>query len=79
MPELTATLFINISDSRCGHCGKNTLPTATHHVDISGWRPKPGQGCGARFVATSSDYSAITNEQLREMRPDLPARPTRKD
>lgn len=74
-PELTAVLYINRSDSRCGHCRKGTLPDATHHVDISGWTPRPGQGCGARFVATDSDYAAITNDELRRMRPDLPARP----
>lgn len=75
MPELTAILFINLSDSRCGHCRKNTLPDATHHVDISGWNPKPGEGCGARFVATSSDYGVVSDKRLREMRPDLPTRP----
>jgi hypothetical protein len=76
MTELTAVLFINITDSRCGNCGKNTLPSATHHTDISGYSPKPGAGCGARFVATSSDYGLISDERLREMRPDLPARPS---
>lgn len=80
MTELTATLIINISDSECGHCGKPTLlrdrhgtPT-THHTDISGYTPKPGGGCGARFVNTVSGHGAVTEWHLRDVRPDLPVR-----
>lgn len=69
--ELTATLVIGRSYSRCGHCGENTLPQDTHHVDICGWTPEPGGGCGARYVAMRSDYGG-TGEELRAMRPDLP-------
>lgn len=71
MSELTATLIINITDSRCGHCGKNVLAQATYHDDVSG---RPGAGCGARFVDTGSDYIQITPEQLQRTRPDLPVR-----
>ncbi|MFJ6440239.1 hypothetical protein [Streptomyces sp. NPDC091649] len=70
--ELTATLVINRSDSYCDRCGKPTLPQRTHHTDISGWAPKPGGGCGARFTATRSDYRGITPNNLRDVRPDLP-------
>jgi hypothetical protein len=71
--ELTATLVINLLDSYCSHCRKPTLIRGvTHHTDISGYTPKPGGGCGARFVDTSSDYAAVTTERLRELRPDLP-------
>ena len=72
MPELTATLVINITNSYCGHCGKPVLPKSTHHVDICGWTPKPGGGCGARFVDMRTDYSGITDEALLRVRPDLP-------
>lgn len=70
--ELTATLVINRSDSYCDGCGKPTLPQRTHHTDISGWTPKPGGGCGARFTATRSDYRGITADELKDVRPDLP-------
>ncbi|MFD9763217.1 hypothetical protein ACFWXI_06690 [[Kitasatospora] papulosa] len=70
--EATATLVINRSDSYCDGCGKPTLPKRTHHTDISGWTPKPGGGCGARFTATRSDYRGITADDLKDVRPDLP-------
>lgn len=76
MTELTATLIINITSSHCGNCGKPTLPKQTHHTDICGWTPKPGGGCGARFVDTSSDYTNITPDHLRRVRPDLPVHGT---
>ncbi|MEU0991094.1 hypothetical protein [Streptomyces sp. NPDC005953] len=71
--ELTATLVINRSDSYCDGCRKPTLPQRTHHTDISGWTPVPGGGCGARFTATRSDYRDITPDELKDVRPDLPA------
>ncbi|MFD9276898.1 hypothetical protein ACFWD7_06345 [Streptomyces mirabilis] len=77
MTELTATLVINITDSYCGHCRKPVLPKSTRHDDICGWSPKPGAGCGARFVDMRSDYRNITDEDLLRVRPDLPIRNTR--
>ncbi|XQE87404.1 hypothetical protein ACN24M_20385 [Streptomyces microflavus] len=38
--------------------------------------PKPGGGCGARFVDTDTDYVQITDGDLRRVRPDLPTRRT---
>ncbi|MCX4601186.1 hypothetical protein OG402_11875 [Streptomyces anulatus] len=70
--ELTATLVINRNDSYCDGCGKPTLHRNTHHTDISGWTPRPGEGCGARFTATRSDYRGITAADLKDVRPDLP-------
>lgn len=73
-PELTATLVINRSDSYCDGCRQPVLPQDTHHVDISGWTPRPGEGCGARFVAMRSDYRGMTDD-LKDVRPDLPVKP----
>ncbi|MCX4681380.1 hypothetical protein OG413_39990 [Streptomyces sp. NBC_01433] len=72
--ELTATLYINRSDSECGHCHKPTSMSAHRHTDVSGWTPKPGGGCGARFVNTASHNWTITPDDLRHSRPDLPVR-----
>jgi hypothetical protein len=72
--QLTATLVINITSSCCGNCRKPVMPKSTRHDDISGWEPKPGGGCGALFVDTSSDYVNITDEELLQVRPDLPIR-----
>jgi len=83
VPELTATLIINITDSRCGNCGEATLlrdsqgEPITHHADVSGYSPERGGGCGARFVDTRSEYGAITPDVLRRARPDLPVRTSR--
>jgi hypothetical protein len=74
MPELTATLVINITDSYCDHCRQPVLPKSIRHDDVCGWQPRPGGGCGARFVDTRSDYRAITDVDLLRIRPDLPVR-----
>ncbi|MEV6676408.1 hypothetical protein AB0N09_05990 [Streptomyces erythrochromogenes] len=71
--EVTATLLVDDFESRCGNCRKQTLlHGVTRHTDISGWRPKPGGGCGARFVNTASLSRAVSSDRLRELRPDLP-------
>ncbi|MFB7836012.1 hypothetical protein [Streptomyces sp. NPDC056056] len=72
--EITATLCIDSSESRCGNCNKPTLPSAYRHTDISGYQPQPGAGCGARFVNTASLSWDISPEELHELRPDLPIR-----
>lgn len=72
MTELTATLVIDITSSSCGHCHQPTMPRETHHTDICGWDPRPGAGCGARFVDTAPGHSAITDWHLKRVRPDLP-------
>ncbi|MBD0673989.1 hypothetical protein [Streptomyces sp. CBMA156] len=72
--ETTATLYIGAFESRCGHCGRPTLPTAPRHTDVSGLTPEPGAGCGARFVNIASDSHRSTADDLRRVRPDLPLR-----
>ena len=62
------TLFINISDSRCGNCGKDADPYAEAHDRKLGWNP--GEGCGAVFTHLSSDYVGF-EDRVRKMRPDL--------
>ncbi|MGW6202136.1 hypothetical protein ACWF9B_00555 [Streptomyces sp. NPDC055089] len=71
--EVTATLFVDDFDSRCGNCQKPTLLHGVNrHTDISGWQPQPGGGCGARFVNIASRSRAVSDARLRELRPDLP-------
>jgi hypothetical protein len=72
-PVERAVLFINRSDSRCGHCGKGTLTNAKRHDWVAGYGDRK-KGCGAMFVMTSSDYGrgVVSDERLREIRPDLP-------
>ncbi|MGC5263892.1 hypothetical protein ACPXCO_23015 [Streptomyces cyaneofuscatus] len=71
--EVTATLFVDNFESRCGNCQKPTLLHGVHrHTDISGWQPEPGGGCGARFVNIASRSRAVSDARLRELRPDLP-------
>lgn len=74
-PELTATLLVGLFTSRCGNCRQPTLVYGvTHHTDVSGYEPKPGGGCGARFVDTAPDHPFVSAARLREMRSDLPVR-----
>lgn len=75
--EQTATLLVDRTSSTCGGCGKPALPSALTHANVSGYEPKPGGGCGARFVAIRSANRAVTEEDLRCLRPDLPVDPTR--
>lgn len=69
-----ATLFINLSDSRCGACGKNADPHQTTHDTQLGWaRPQPA-GCGVRWTHVSSyypDMDGFLYARIRSMRPDL--------
>lgn len=72
----TAVFLVNRSETTCSNCGKNTLVTGvTHHLDISGYSGRPGEGCGARFVGIKSANGAVTDDDLRRMRPDLPIVP----
>lgn len=72
--ELTATLIVDRSRSRCGNCGKGVLPSETHHKDITDWTPVPGGGCGARFVNMRFGYMPTEDDvrRLKAKRPDLP-------
>jgi hypothetical protein len=72
--ELTTTLVISVTSSYCGNCRQPTLPRRTHHTDISGYDPRPGGGCGARFVDMETDNRAVTDWHLKQVRPDLPIR-----
>jgi hypothetical protein len=70
--EQTATLLVDRTSSTCGGCGKPTLPSALTHANVSGYDPKPGGGCGARFTAIRSVSRVVDEEDLRRLRPDLP-------
>ena len=64
-----AVLYINRSESRCGACNRSALPGDTRHETPCGWDRHPG--CGALFVAVSTDYAG-TEAVVQAMRPDLP-------
>lgn len=69
MAELTATLRVGSWRTQCGNCGADVMYDDTHCVDVIGYNPRPGGGCGARFTAKQSVYIG-TN--LDHIRPDLP-------
>lgn len=66
-----AILYIGGWSSRCGVCGKSTLPSQKQHIDISGYSPIPGGGCGATFTHIRSEYYPVDIAMLQDMRPDL--------
>lgn len=72
MPGRNTILFVDDVGSRCGNCGRETLPTAVRHDDIAGWDAQPGAGCGVQFTSTASGHGAVTRDDLRRLRPDLP-------
>lgn len=72
MSDRSTILFVDESSSRCGNCGRETLPTAIRHDDIAGWQNQPGAGCGVQFASTAAGHSAVTRDDLRRLRPDLP-------
>lgn len=78
----TATLIINMSDSKCSACKKGTIPNAEYHDELYGYSVRPNAdgerppGCGALFIDVASDYiGGNMLEKLRELRPDLPIAP----
>lgn len=73
--QQTATLLVDRTSSACAACDQPTLPSALSHTDVSGYDPKPGGGCGARFTAIRSVNRSVTEDDLRSMRPDLPTAP----
>lgn len=66
------TLYINLSNSRCGNCGKECDPNETRHIRECGYHAKEGNkdGCGVKWRYVSSDYFNM-DESLIRMRPDL--------
>ncbi|MEW2164361.1 hypothetical protein AB0912_15415 [Streptomyces sp. NPDC007084] len=70
--QQTATLLVDRTSSSCGACGQPTLPRALAHVDVSGYAPKRGGGCGATFTAIRSVNRGVVEDDLRSLRPDLP-------
>ena len=62
-----STLYINVSDSRCGACGKNADPNENAHLN----ERMAGEGCGAVYTGLASHYAGF-ERHLMEMRPDLP-------
>lgn len=62
----TAILYINLSNSICGACGRNADPKEdAHRMEIM-----RGTGCGAVYVAVSSQYSGM-EAVATQLRPDL--------
>ncbi|MFE3378358.1 hypothetical protein [Streptomyces anulatus] len=71
-----AILMVDSHTSKCSRCGKGAHIQDTHHTRLlSGWgTPDPdARPCGERFVAISTLRLGITAEDLRDLRPDLPA------
>ena len=66
------TLVINISESRCGNCGKVCNPEAkTHDINYGYDMTINGtKGCGCEYEYVTSDYTGM-EKRVREMRPDL--------
>lgn len=76
--ETGAALIISGQQARCAFCGKGAVAREVAHltrVPIDGGTAGDGRGCGARFVAVTSDYKGSDHQNAAQaMRPDLPWR-----
>jgi hypothetical protein len=61
----TAVLIINTNETWCGACGVPADPEYQQVHEIKDY------GCGARFVAVTSDEPELRTE-IEKLRPDLP-------
>ncbi|AWL39681.1 MULTISPECIES: hypothetical protein [unclassified Streptomyces] len=71
-----AILIVDDYTTKCSRCGKGARIQDTHHTRLlSGWgTPAPhDRPCGEPFVAISTRRLGVTAEDLRALRPDLPA------
>lgn len=69
--KVNHTLFIDLSNSSCGNCGKQTLPDGNTHDKVSGYGG--GQpGCGVEWRYVSSNYVGPRIDlAVKRNRPDL--------
>lgn len=72
-PENAAkALVMDTSWSYCGACGLGAYPNQQAHIDIAGWNPRPGQGCGVRWEHITSSYAGDrVKRACIDSRPDL--------
>lgn len=68
MEEVTATLIVGRSSSKCSNCNKDADYNELTHEHTLGYFPGPG--CGARFTKIISYYVG-TKEVTMALRPDL--------
>jgi hypothetical protein len=68
--DADTTLYMNDDYSRCGACGRDADPDELTHLNNRLARPP---GCGARFVAVSSDMDMTPRLRaaIVRTRPDL--------
>jgi hypothetical protein len=66
-------LFVNLSDSRCGNCGRGADPYEKSHTTLLGYGVKAGEtGCGIEWQYIASDYVGChADEWAARERPDL--------
>lgn len=68
MTDNQVILYINMWDSICGECRLSCDPYEISHVKPMGWDRH--EGCGATYTHLSTHYYG--NDDVQEMRPDLP-------
>jgi hypothetical protein len=66
-------LYIDMSFSSCGACGKGCIPSEPAHNTITGYSGHGEPGCGKVFTHVSSHYAGDgIKTAATQMRPDLP-------
>lgn len=68
------TLFINLSSSYCGNCGKGCLPEEKSHEYVASYseEERSKKGCGVVWKYVDSDYRGLEmRKNIGKMRPDL--------
>jgi hypothetical protein len=54
--QITAVLVINRSNSLCTYCGRGCFPEEGYHYTLAGYKDHGKPGCGAKFIAVSTNY-----------------------
>lgn len=68
------TLYINVSNSRCGNCNRGCDPRSQAHNIVYEYSKDSGKipGCGIVWLYVASDYVGLNmKERCAEFRPDL--------
>jgi len=69
--KLNHTLFIGLSSSSCGKCGRPAFLDRKTHDEIAGWAPS-SKGCEVEWKYVTSTYVGDgLEDRVKSLRPDL--------
>ena len=67
-----AVLIVSRSHSSCSNCLGYADPEQSAHIDLMGYSGRKGGGCGAEWVAKTTDNLGSGPEEIAHFLPELP-------